>query len=110
MLLVLTKRGSVPTDPAYGSDFVPQLWGGAIQTNAQLKISFDQAVMAGLRYLLTKGYNERRPDESKLSRVVLRKWALDSGHAELWVDFYDGSDTKITTLWVPVSRPDEGLI
>jgi hypothetical protein len=107
ILCLLTRRGSVPTDPQYGTTFVQQLWAGLIRTDAQLKAAFDFAVMDVLQYLARRGYAQRRPDAGRLGRATLRKWAIIEGHAEIWVDFHDAAGNKITTYWVPVNQPVE---
>lgn len=105
ILALLTRRGSVPMDPDYGTDFVTQLWGGAIRTGAQLKAAFDFAVLDVSQYLARTGYIARRAGGARLGKVILRRWAINNGHAELWADFYDATGRKIAVYWVPVNQP-----
>lgn len=107
ILALLTRRGSVPTDPEYGTDFITTLWSGAVRTDAQLKSTFDFAVMDVSQYLARRGYTQRKPEAGRLGKVVLRRWAITNGHAEIWVDFYDAAGSKITTYWVPVNQPTD---
>lgn len=110
VILLLTERGSVPTDPDMGTTFVPQLWSGSLLGAGQLKAAFDLCVLDVMEYLATDGYMVRNEPSARLGRVTLRKWAFDEGHAELWADFYDAEGTKIAVGWIPVNRPSAEVV
>ena len=74
--LLLTDKGSVPSDPKMGTTFLSDLKSGRIYNDGLLKSSFEFAAMATFNYLAVKGYDHTVDLDNQLAEVNLLKWGL----------------------------------
>lgn len=88
---LLTEKGSVPSDPEYGTAFVTQLFGGQIQTNMALLFSFSTDRQDVINYVIAS-VPTPSPDE-QLTDMQLESFsaALDKATMRIRFLFADSS-------------------
>jgi hypothetical protein len=92
--LLLTARGSVPSDPRRGTDFLPDLLAGRIYSDLLLKSGFDFAAWDVFDYLRLRGYNDSG-DPDRLASAALTRWSVQADRVELHVEMRSAAGDKI---------------
>lgn len=88
---LLTEKGSVPSDPEYGTDFIALLMGGSISTNLALSFAFYSDVNSIVNFINSSVLTPT-PDET-LTGVDLESFnvTLDTAVMRLKFSFSDSS-------------------
>lgn len=96
----LTDRGSVATDPEFGTDFMPHLKSGGIRTDSDVNMEFSVAVSLLLSY--NSKYNiadDANSDDEIIASINLISYQLlwELGQLKLWVGITSksGAERKI---------------
>ena len=63
LIFFLTKKGSVSTDPDYGTSFMNQLTTGQLRNEAEISMAFTQAAADTLSYLASIRTDDHDTDE-----------------------------------------------
>lgn len=101
MKFLLTDIGSMPSDPAYGTEFISLLRGGQVHDALAFAMEFNASVPAILQYL-SKWAPEGQPVDEAIQAVSLDSVTStsDTVTCRISISFASGS-----TILVPVSIP-----
>jgi hypothetical protein len=86
VILLLTDRGSVPSDPERGTAFLGDLKAGNLYSDMLLKANFEFAAQDIFAYLFNAGYNAADRPGPRLAKANLTRWSVGNGTVEMWVE------------------------
>lgn len=81
--IFLTRLGTIPSRPTFGTDFVTRLQQGAIRNERSVKSEFDTASELARRTMSTEAVDNSLPTDETLVSAVLNSFKLDFGASKL---------------------------
>jgi len=82
--ILLTEKGSKEYDPSYGTDFIKYVRGGAIRTELDVNMYFNQAAMDALYYMNSQLTGTEADDEVIMS-ITLDHFELNPPELNLYI-------------------------